>query len=397
MFYTIGIYYIDIFSIIFILQIIYIVLCYKNNINKNSIILMLGIFTGIATAIKVTNLIIISPILIWSFFVLKPNKESVKYIIISVLFFLIPVLIYAIDNYKQTGSILFPYYNNIFRSNYFGYFSWVEPRFGIHGILKAIIWPVYVNFYAIGYGDDTIISSPIWAIGYISTLIYLFYCIIKKQINTTFKIAIISIIITAFWIIFLKGYMRYALVIPVLYCIVISSILLSLLNKLKTPKISFENTIILFGVCFILFFINISFSKKIFKGSPFFDIENNTSLILQDYATNKIHIDGVWGTICDSSGLAVLVREPNTPIINLDKSTIETSNVTLNMYNNLAENKSIYILIEESFYEYKIKALEENNFELGELVKTYTYNELPFLDINETVYLYKLNYINTNT
>ena len=130
-----------------------------------------------------------------------------------VILFIIPFLIYIIDNFIQTGSPIFPYYNNIFKSEYFGNFSWKESRFGTPSIKHALVWPIYVSCIIQGYGDDWLISDYIWGIGFVISILMFIYLIINKDKNNykIFCLTIISLILTAGWIMFLEGYMRYAL------------------------------------------------------------------------------------------------------------------------------------------------------------------------------------------
>ncbi|MBQ9313804.1 MAG: hypothetical protein IJ220_02215 [Clostridia bacterium] len=389
-----GTYYIDTFSIPILLEIIYIL--FKAKQSEESIALnqmiYLALLAGIATGIKVLNLILILPIFAFFIFKIKPQFNSK--VLIPMIVFLFPWILYAIDNHIQTGSMLFPYYNNFFQSPYFGDFSWKDARFGIPNVVYALIWPVYTSVVSLGYGDEWYIREPIWAVGYVYTIVYLIYAIIKRQKNTVqYDIAIISIILTVFWLVLLEGYMRYALIIPVLYSITISITLIHLMEKvfqkdkhkihirLTHKKIKYVLSIISF-TCIIISVLLLSDEAK-----------ENYPLVLNDRNCEKIEIDGVWGTIADDVVLTELVREKNTPIYNLDKSTIDTSNLTLKMYYEIIKSeKPIYVLVDLWNYEEKIGQLLENHFELDELVETYQSEQIPFLNKYDELYLYKVAY-----
>ena len=378
-----GTYYIDIFSVTFILTIINTLLSYHyNNDNKKNTILLLGLLSGLSTAIKVPNMILIGPIIILGLFILKPKKEDIKYIIISIIIFLLCFSLYAYDNYVQTGSILFPYYNNIFKSKYFNNYSWVDSRFNIPNILYAMIWPIYVGLFHVGYGDDVIILDPIWAIGYIFLLIIMLVYIFKKKTKTPlFLFFLLSLLLTIFWIMFLYGYMRYALIIPILYSIIICIQILRYININKDTSVKK-------WVVYSLLIVVLPISDNLFFYHKPLNI-SNYKLLLKDNKNIKIHIDGVWGTISDSSVLPILVREEETPIYNLSKDYLNTD-ITKELYYKKINSSDIYMIIDDNTLSDKKRLLNKDGFELGEIIKVYSDKDLPFLPANKKAYLYKL-------
>lgn len=380
-----GTYYVDNLSIVFILQIIYYVISEENILKNKKMIYFITFICGIATAIKITNFILILPILL--FILIKErkniNKEIILTLLKSLILFVIPFLIYIIDNIIQTENPIFPYYNSIFKSKYFGQFDWKDNRFGINNVFYGAIWPIYVSVIIKGYGDDWDISDPIWAIGYIIVLAFILYSIIAKKKNKKiFQISILGIILTIIWIIFLEGYMRYALVIPVLYGIVMSGIIMNCINIRKINNL-FKYIISIISIGITICIITVNIDENILR---------NYKYIFVDREKNKIHIDGVWGVISDDSALTSLVRENNVPIYNLGEHLIKTSDENLNRYYEKICNKDIYVLMTKDNLEYKLSVLNNNNFSC-KFVKNYSINEIPYISANNTVYLYKVNYI----
>lgn len=375
-----GTYYIDSLSVIFLLEIIYYVL--KETILKNrKLLFFITLLSGIATAIKITNLILIIPIAV--FVLIKERKYIDKKIIlnfiISIIIFCLPFLIYVIDNLKQTGNPIFPYYNNIFKSNFFGEFSWKDSRFGIPSLKHAIIWPIYVSSIIQGYGDDWQIYDYIWAIGYLISIFMFVYFIIYKDIKNKkiFSLVLISLILTIIWIVFLEGYMRYALIIPVLYSILIGYIILNI-----TKKINFEFTNklrIILTITAIIIITTITIKNL--------DEEkiDNYSMILKD-KNQTISIDGVWGVYGNNSALTELVRESNVPIYNLDIENINSSEKNIEKYKEIIKNKKIYILCNNELY---LDILKSQGFNI-EFFKEYTSKELPYISKNDSIKIYKL-------
>ena len=363
-----GTYYIDSLSVVFLLEIISQVL--KGKVLKDrKNLFMVALTAGIAIGIKVTNLLLLIPIGIYVIVRERKNfnKTKILDIFLGIIIFCIPFLLYIIDNIIQTGSALFPYYNNLFKSQYFGNYSWKDHRFGIPSIVHAIIWPIYTSSIKLGYGDNWIVADYIWAIGYIVNIISTIYCIVKKKMKSElFSINIISLSLTCIWIIGLEGYMRYALIIPVMYSVIIGYIIL---NKTKNIRFNIAPFIETLGVLIVMMIMTI----KIIPEIDSFMIENISRMFKDKEKT--IQIDGVWGVANDNSALTELVREEGTPIYNLETKNISESNIAAEKYNDKIENTDIYFLSEST----EIKDdFESKGFKV-EFVTQYTTEEIPYI------------------
>ena len=163
---NVGTYYIDMIGLPFLLQIIYMALENEDIMENKIKLYMVGILSGIAIGIKITQAFFVMPIIIYIIF---KNRKYIKKIskwnvIIFTFLAVLPYMIYLFDNFKQTGSILFPYYNNIFKSQYFDDISWIDERFNISGIFNYLFWPVIKGFSYGCYGDDNPFMDPIFGI-----------------------------------------------------------------------------------------------------------------------------------------------------------------------------------------------------------------------------------------
>lgn len=375
----IGTYYIDLFSVVFLLGVINYALK-KDILKDKKNLFFVALIAGIATGIKVTNIILLIPIGIYVIIMERKNfnKKKVVEILIAVAIFFIPFTLYIIDNISQTGSPLFPYYNNIFKSEFFGDFSWKDHRFGIPSVLHALVWPIYTSSIKLGYGDDWYIADYIWAIGYVFTIITVIYCITKrKKESGIFSLGILSLGLTLIWIIALEGYMRYALIIPVMYSIVIGYVIL---NKTKDKEIKISS--INESICIII--VALIMLIKIIPEIDQFMLANVSRMIIDNNKT--IHIDGVWGVLNDDSALTELVREEGTPIYNLEMKNTNTSKVANEIYQTKIKDKDIYILTLSASS--TIKKLQDRGFET-EFVRKYTTEEIPYIYYGN-IMLYKI-------
>lgn len=388
---NVGTYYIDMIGLPFLLQIIYMALENEDIMENKIKLYMVGILSGIAIGIKITQAFFVMPIIIYIIF---KNRKYIKKIskwnvIIFTFLAVLPYMIYLFDNFKQTGSILFPYYNNIFKSQYFDDISWIDERFNISGIFNYLFWPVIKGFSYGCYGDDNPFMDPIFGIAYIFSIIYLFYCIFTKKRGKMFELNLIAIISYVLWMLVMKGYFRYGIFVGVLFCIEMFAIIVNYLNKkistfeiLKDIYVFFIVGEIIFGICCLYMICDFQNGTKIFKDT--------------DKDSYKISIDGVWGAPEDCVAFVSLVREEDTPIYNLHKDYFDDTEKTLKMWQEKIENNNIYTIID--YYggnfedNFRVKSLEKDGFVIEEILKKYTAEEIPYINTNSVWYLVKINY-----
>ena len=141
----VGTYMVDIISLPFILeaQICLIKAIYKKQDKIK--IMWFCLLLGFCFAFKLTNVIYIIPQCI-CYYLLIRNQLSLRTFIFGSLFFLLPVLPYLLFNWYSVGNPIFPYFNTIFKSNYFPLVSAKDIRWGPEGLLQIILWPFFLVF-----------------------------------------------------------------------------------------------------------------------------------------------------------------------------------------------------------------------------------------------------------
>ena len=383
-----GTYYIDNLSTIFILEIVYLVFG-ESEFFKNKFKLCFSfLLSGIAFGIKITNLILIVPIYVYAF--IKNYKDfrqiKLKNILTSIVLFLAPFSVYMLYNFLQTGNPIFPFCNNIFKSVWYRLGSPTEPKYVLQNKLYAFIWPIEVILNPIKTYDFAIIDY-LWGIGYVVTILHIVKAFVFKEKDRLFEFSIISFVLSIIWAIMLRGYLRYATILPILYVAIIGSIFINVSFKNKFIKFLY----VVFACCIIIATIYPE-RKEIIK-----DIKDSKMLveaglkyntIFFDRSKDKIHIDGAWVTAGDDSKLVTLAREDGTPIYNLEEKFLK-SDLIIGKREELI-HKDLYTLIDFWNKEKKIKFLENNNFELVELVCTVY---LDCLAKDTPVEVYKIKYI----
>ena len=142
-----GTYYIDNFLIAILLEFTYIILYEKNDIFKEKVRLYyLAFIVGVSVCIKITSTVYMFLPLIYLLIVNIKNIKQIKWYDYILLVFLaiLPVFPYMLNTIIQTGSPVFPYYNAIFKSEYFKNENWLDKRYGPQNILQFLIWPLYI-------------------------------------------------------------------------------------------------------------------------------------------------------------------------------------------------------------------------------------------------------------
>lgn len=388
---NIGNYYIDNLALIVLFEGLIIIITEENLFKEKFNIYVLALIFGIAVGIKVTTVFFIIPMLIY---MLIKNRKDFKLIkiydfVICFLLFILPFFVYALDNYKQTGSVLFPYYNTFFKSEYFELENWKDERFGISKTIYKFLWPIVVNLLP-KYGDEIYLHDYSWTVGYIFIIVYIVKRVLDKKFDEKTAIAFLSLAFTALWVIFLEGYRRYGVLIPITWTFLLID---CLGNKIKFSiqdkyTLGFIYTSILFA----------TISGGIYFSNAFLDT-NNLKYVFKDIERTQkpIHIDGVWGATYDCVGYEALIREEGTPIYTIDKRYFEKNPKTLKMWYDKVLNNDIYVVIDHydgTFQDdIKVKYLQRQGFEIEEIVDVYAAEQIPYINTSSTWIIVKVKYV----
>lgn len=385
-----GNYYIDLLGVVFILELINIAIESNDFFIRKYKLYLSFLISGIATSIKCSNIILIFPIYL---FILIKNFKDLKKLkpidyILSIILFIVPFIIYFIDNLIQTGSPIFPYYNSILKSEWFDNISWQDPNFGIPNIIYSIVWPIIVNIAPLKT-YDTYIVDYIWGIGYLVIVIYLIVSIISKRYNNkdkVFELSLLAFVMSITWAIGLMGYIRYAIILPIMYMSTIFGIIITKIIPIK--EFAIKLVYLLCASFLIIIIVSptvydfLSFTKYRFSQMQTL-IKENTLLL--DRSKEKIHINGAWVTLGDDSSLVTLVREEGTPIYNFDKRFINSDKAIRRRDKLLQEE--LYTIIDKENEEKKREFLEANDLEIVEKIEDI---HLDCMQNSKTATIYKI-------
>ena len=392
-------FHIDNFSMVIFLEFICIFLQKENIFKEKTILYYLCLLSGISIGIKVINAVLV--VVFMLVIGIRDIKEflkniKIKDIIICTFLFFLPFIVYAIDNYIQTGNPVFPYYNNIFKSEFYEESAGLDERFGIPNIWYAFVWPILVTLDPLLGYDYAIFIEPLWAIGYIMCIINVCVFIFNKSKNKIKDLSILGIILALVWAVFMVGYIRYALIIPVLYYIIMSSNIIKIIEDFKfdNKKMIFDlaKLTILFSLMLVIILQGIiTICIRIFEAYiGRVDIENYT------VEEEVYEIDGVWAAVYFNSGMIDTIRSDDTPIYNLDISreiNCDTSRFKKEVQKEIFDElktKRVYTVTSDVLYNITLEYLEDVKYEI---IDEKIYKNSNFQNMNNNWYILEIKSI----
>lgn len=364
-------FHIDNFSMIILLEMIYIFIrkgnVFENKMNLYYLALLVGISTGIKIVNAVLGCTIVLIICIRDIKLLKNIK--IKDVFLCILLCLIPFIVYMLDNYIQTGNPIFPFFNNIFKSEYYNLSDGTDDRFGIPTIWHSFIWPVSVTLEPLLGFDYEAFREPLWGIGYIICIIN--SIVFLKQRNDIWKLSMLGITLSLMWAIFMNGYTRYALVIPMLFYIIIVAMVIKVINEFEYSsifKIVKDTILLILLVSVLLICIMMGLYVILIRTTEAYygriDFENY-------FVEDEVYeIDGVWAAVYFNAGMIDAIREETTPIYNLDISreiNCDTSRFPESVQKEIFEelkNKRVFTVTSDVLYGETLRCLEESGYEI---------------------------------
>lgn len=395
-------YYVDLISLVLLLEIARLVIFEKLDISKNNtgLFAYFGLLFGLCFCVKISNAILL--ILFFIIYIVKNPKIykclNYKNVLLTFLMLILPFAVYMIYTYIQTGNPVFPFYNTIFESQFFGNRNWLDTRFGPSRKIESLVWPIVIMFHPERCCDIGIVE-PVWCLGYLISIIYLikyvYYKFIKKiKIDDT-RLAFFITTILAYicWAAFQLGYSRYGLIVLILGAIATSVFIYDIIKQKKN---------IIIGFAVIALFYNYSYVSNNYMHKGSFWIYNNYFNNSDDYKYNIINLfengqlnvefdeNSVWAIFYCNAGLAQLVNN-EIPIINVVNGA--DNEYTSEIMNSKLSNASkIYTLVDSLDFQNFINAINNTNYKIIDVKTVLTQ---PIL-ANQTDYLFVFEIVKTN-
>ena len=381
----------------FLLELFYITFCCVYD--KYNTLPFIFILCGFAISSKISNAFIIITLAIMYF--IKHHKElknniSLKVVIKSIILFIIPCGVYIYYTLKSTGNPFFPFYNTIFKSDFYANKNWMDHNFGPKSVIETLIWPIVMEIKPFRAYDLGIVELS-WAIGYIICVLNAIKALIKKfclreKENSVDVLYISTTILYLVWAKFMLGYTRYGLIILVLGLI---CTFVYIINLFVNKRIKF------FILFLIIMIVNYSIQLYTFiSKANWYSFNNyfsneyrntgvsyikNLKYIFNDRDIElKFENNSVIGIVYTNSAYAELVSE-GVPIISLNDGV--SNKYTKQILNNSLKNKKIYTILDCVDYEKIIKYLNKAGYRITKIKGVYSPK---FINNNNYLYIYEI-------
>ena len=243
-----GTYYVDVMALPIAIEVIRILLEEREEEQNTSTITYFALLSGVWIAFKLTNIIFVVPCVLLYVYQHIKNFKIYDWGI-AIVCGAFTWSDYIIYNWVSTGNPVFPYFNTLFKSEYYPIDNFKDARWGGQTLWEKIMW----IFYAIikpEYRQSEIYDERpiILTIGVIGTIFILIYYIIKKnKRKLSYRAVIICLVAFSSAVLwgFTTGYSRYFLFGKILFGIIAFYFI--------TKLVSFDKlcAMVIAGICFI--------------------------------------------------------------------------------------------------------------------------------------------------
>lgn len=302
-----GSYYVDLLAIPIAIECMILLLDEKNERSEHY---MFALLAGILVCFKLTNIVFAIPLCIVYFLkMLKKRNYKVLDLNIMLLLGILPSAIYLCFNYFETKNPFFPYYNLIFKSDFWALENFKDNRWGPTNLKETILWPLYFAtnpqyrqseiplFFTYGY-----VLAIIIIIGYIIYNVYN-YGRKKKGINHRLDMMIVVTVMAAYVWAFTTGYLRYFLIGQIMLVLLAECILYTIFAKTN----SIWSKVILVCFCTIWISVPIQSYMKVYEGWEW-SFRNNKNFTLENSQMFKDYTVDAYRKFADASIIVVGVE-----------------------------------------------------------------------------------------
>lgn len=141
-----GSYMVELLALPFLLEMFFLLVREREEERIGKEAFVFCVIGGILFCMKMTNIVYLAPMVL--LYIWKIRKDITPLLFFSCLAAgAVPVTIYLIYNGVSTGNPVFPYYNTIFKSEYFEIMNFKDTRWGPGELKEIFLWPWYMIRY----------------------------------------------------------------------------------------------------------------------------------------------------------------------------------------------------------------------------------------------------------
>jgi hypothetical protein len=392
-FLNLSVYLIDIIYIPLLLELLQIIL-FNENENSASIYYF-AILAGLSISFKITNIVFFVPILL-IYTVRFRQKINFKNLFFAVIFFILPISVYALYSYISTGNPIFPFMNHYFNSQYTVNVNFKDLRWGPKTIFEYLTWPYQMLKNPQKISELSVYTGKI-TIGILFLLISIPSLVKHKDLKNTRNISLLIVYLLSFllWEI-TTGYVRYAIFLEI-----ISGIYITVLSVNTISKNNSILKFISYAFIFLLLFQSynslkvIIYENKDWSWRPsaltqreaYFD---NFKLMLNDRRNTDepiIHDIEVWVIINNNVGYATLLKS-NIPIININEARFSERSKSMAMeLLDHYKGKNLFSISRTDEFDQSYSYLINNGFRVKRIKEV----DCSCMHVGQKLYLYEIS------
>ncbi len=207
-------YMVDILALPLMLEALRLALLYDESKHKRRDVLFSALLAGGAAALKFTNVTSLIPIaVIFASRILSGgiNRAKAALILLACLCFAVPLLPHGYYIFGETGSPVFPLYNNLIKSPFWPDLSPYDARWGPHNLIETLLWPLISVLVPQRLSELGVYAGRL-TIGFFAAALSVFLPRVNTQVRLLGFFVLSGSLI---WSI-TSGYIRYALMFEIL-------------------------------------------------------------------------------------------------------------------------------------------------------------------------------------
>jgi hypothetical protein len=351
----------DLLALPLLLEATYLALHHLEFKNRRRNLLCIALLLGMAVAFKLTNAGVALPIVLLCAYRevaassaghRQKSKQIALAAVLSAIAFVLPLVPFSFYLYRETGSIVFPVFNGVFKSAYWPPTNVWDPRWGPKGLWEKLVWPILITFRPDRLSELSVYSGKI-SFGFVAALIGSLFLRRDRYLR---EILFLVVAATVLWNVS-TGYIRYAFYLEVMAAIAVIGLATTLMIRRQSLGKIFASVLwlgLIVQACLAGYYI----SKTEWGTRPIASARarHEARYLLRDHSLrnfldaetlNRLDQVDVWVvSSIKTTGIQVALR-PQAPMIGINIYEFFHSNQGRNKFRQalkLAEGKRMYSL-----------------------------------------------------
>ncbi|MBA3243287.1 MAG: hypothetical protein H0T60_18860, partial [Acidobacteria bacterium] len=217
-------YMVDLLALPLVLEALRLALFYDESEHKRRDLLCAALLLGASMGLKLTNAAVALPVLaVFAVRILsrRPDARTAGLVLLAGFLFFVPLLPHAIYIYAETGSPVFPLYNNLVKSPLWPPITPYDGRWGPRGWTETLLWPLAGAWRAERLSELGVYSGRI-ALAVLSAAL----CLLLPRVAARARLVALVVLLGSLLWALTSGYVRYAL-----FCEVLGGVLTVYLSR----------------------------------------------------------------------------------------------------------------------------------------------------------------------